>query len=697
MFKYKPEWQGPLSGPSFEKQTEEFLNGIESRVDEIDTRQTPSDATPMPPGAGNAGTSGEYSRGDHSHPMQSTVSGNAGTATKLETLRTISLTGDASGSGSFDGSADCAISVSIQDATDASSGFMSAADKATLDGLEAARSSGPSVAQAQAIHVNAATGSDDNDGKTAAAAVRTLDRAFMLWNASNSPQPNIILHGKHVYETPAVAADADEGRTEGLLLYSGGAPHISGVEDSPGDGFPTLKFIFCVAGATPETVDRTSRHYVYGYNAQSTGPRFYTCHLNFSNISIDSNYNGIYFEGCSLSMDTVDFKIPCRVLSSAGGFARCSHFAEVVEVDGQSYKPFGSSVCAALYLYNSVCTIDAPTFNVEDGQTVCCGIYSKSSARVDGTVTIKPQTASGGTNYIFGIDSSSLHVSTGTISGTATNWGGGIYSAGCSQLFFNNDTMYNAWKAIGSGVVDSGNGLIKIDTYFVAGYYLAKNKVTNGTIVICNGDSASDGGGIWLYGKAAGGNAGGVNIQASNGSNFWNHLIKDGVGRYGGTYTKVYCDSQATLGESSHRWGQLYTTTAPDTSSDERLKQQIDTIPDEVLDAWGDVMWKQYKFNDAVESKGAERARLHTGLIAQNVDAVFKARGLDAAQYGLFCHDSWNAQPESVDEEGNSVAPALPAGDEFSLRYEEALCMEAAYMRRMLQRLDSRLSKLEKD
>lgn len=135
-FKYQPPWQGPLSGRSFERQTEDFLNGIESRVDEIDTRQTPSDAVPMPPGIGSAGTSEEYSRGDHSHPMQSTISGNAGTATKLETPRTISLTGDASGSGGFDGSADCSIPVSIQDATESSSGFMSAADKQSLELLE---------------------------------------------------------------------------------------------------------------------------------------------------------------------------------------------------------------------------------------------------------------------------------------------------------------------------------------------------------------------------------------------------------------------------------------------------------------------------------------------------------------------------------------------------------------------------------
>lgn len=41
------------------------------------------------------------------------VSGNAGTATKLKTARTISISGDATGSASFDGSADKSISVTL--------------------------------------------------------------------------------------------------------------------------------------------------------------------------------------------------------------------------------------------------------------------------------------------------------------------------------------------------------------------------------------------------------------------------------------------------------------------------------------------------------------------------------------------------------------------------------------------------------
>jgi phage-related tail fiber protein len=57
------------------------------------------------PGTAAIGTSINYARADHVHPVQTTVSGNAGTATKLATARTISTTGDATWSVSFDGSA----------------------------------------------------------------------------------------------------------------------------------------------------------------------------------------------------------------------------------------------------------------------------------------------------------------------------------------------------------------------------------------------------------------------------------------------------------------------------------------------------------------------------------------------------------------------------------------------------------------
>ena len=151
------------------------------------------------------------------------------------------------------------------------------------------------------------------------------------------------------------------------------------------------------------------------------------------------------------------------------------------------------------------------------------------------------------------------------------------------------------------------------------------------------------------------------------------------------------------LGRSAARWKEIWCTQSSiNSSSDERIKQQVADIPDTVLDAWGDVDWIQFKYNDSCEEKGADKARLHNGLIAQRVDAAFKAHGLDASQYGLFLYDAWEAEPEVRDEKGEVMQEARPAGDAYGLRYTEALCMEAAYQRRRADRAEARITELER-
>ena len=68
---------------------------------------------PKANGTAAVGTATTVSRSDHVHPLQTSVSGNAGTATKLASARTISLTGDVTGSTTFDGSADKSITATI--------------------------------------------------------------------------------------------------------------------------------------------------------------------------------------------------------------------------------------------------------------------------------------------------------------------------------------------------------------------------------------------------------------------------------------------------------------------------------------------------------------------------------------------------------------------------------------------------------
>lgn len=154
-------------------------------------------------------------------------------------------------------------------------------------------------------------------------------------------------------------------------------------------------------------------------------------------------------------------------------------------------------------------------------------------------------------------------------------------------------------------------------------------------------------------------------------------------------------DNTTNLGSSNARWKQLYAGTTTISTSDERLKDNIVPIPDEVLDAWGEVGWYQYQFKDSIAEKGETKARIHTGAIAQRIESVFDAHGLDANKYGLLCYDEWKAEPAERDEDGNVIQESRPAGNRYSLRYEEALCMEAAYQRRRAEKLEQRLEAIE--
>ena len=185
----------------------------------------------------------------------------------------------------------------------------------------------------------------------------------------------------------------------------------------------------------------------------------------------------------------------------------------------------------------------------------------------------------------------------------------------------------------------------------------------------------------------------------------------------GSGHTRPGADNAYTIGTASFRFSTVYAATGAINTSDERAKQDIGGIPDEWLDAWGDVDWKRYKFIEAVQAKGDD-ARWHIGLVAQQVRDAFAARDLDAQTIGLLCYDEWEEQREPIfetfeipavlDVDGNEIEPAridqvatgetrvtLEAGDRWGLRYDECFAMEAAYQRRRMDRIEARLFELE--
>ena len=163
-------------------------------------------------------------------------------------------------------------------------------------------------------------------------------------------------------------------------------------------------------------------------------------------------------------------------------------------------------------------------------------------------------------------------------------------------------------------------------------------------------------------------------------------------------------DNASSLGTSSTRWSEVFAGTGTINTSDSRCKSSVASASDTLLDAIGAVPIHTFQFTDAVEKKG-DAARIHAGVVAQEVQAAFAAQGLDATDYGLFCYDKWDDeyedvevvdQPEVLGENGEVVSPAVThteqrlitaAGDRYGIRYEELLMLECARLRRELQRM----------
>ena len=85
--------------------------GIGAAASSHGTHVTYATADPKAAGTASAGTAANVSRGDHVHPLQTSVSGNAGTATKLANAVTIGLSGVTATAQEFDGSDDIIIPI----------------------------------------------------------------------------------------------------------------------------------------------------------------------------------------------------------------------------------------------------------------------------------------------------------------------------------------------------------------------------------------------------------------------------------------------------------------------------------------------------------------------------------------------------------------------------------------------------------
>ena len=200
------------------------------------------------------------------------------------------------------------------------------------------------------------------------------------------------------------------------------------------------------------------------------------------------------------------------------------------------------------------------------------------------------------------------------------------------------------------------------------------------------------------------------------------------------TYLGATSDNLVDLGDSSVRFDDIFATNTTIQTSDQNEKQQIASLTDAEITAAKAIskLFKTYKWNDKVEAKG-DNARIHAGVIAQNVQSAMSDAGLDASKYAFFCSDTWwetntevpaveavEARDAVYDDDGNLVSEAVEAvegveahtwrevyktADEapegatektrLGIRYAEVLAFIGAATEQRLTSIEARLTALE--
>jgi hypothetical protein len=119
--------------------------------------------------------------------------------------------------------------------------------------------------------------------------------------------------------------------------------------------------------------------------------------------------------------------------------------------------------------------------------------------------------------------------------------------------------------------------------------------------------------------------------------------------RISATAVRPGSDNTQTSGANGTRWSAVWAATGTIQTSDVTTKRDIASLDDaEKLVAQGiKGLIKKYRFIDAYEKKG-EEARIHIGVIAQEVEALFASHGLDAKRYALWCCDTWWEREEEI-------------------------------------------------
>ena len=134
-------------------------------------------------------------------------------------------------------------------------------------------------------------------------------------------------------------------------------------------------------------------------------------------------------------------------------------------------------------------------------------------------------------------------------------------------------------------------------------------------------------------------------------------------------------DDAINLGSGSNRFDTIFAKAGDINTSDLNEKQDIELLSDaemRVANAAKGLL-RKYRWKSSVAEKGDD-ARIHFGIIAQDLQEAFTAEGLDAARYGMWCSDTFWVDSEGETYDTQEEAPeGATEQTRLGVRYSELL------------------------
>ncbi|WP_446925770.1 tail fiber domain-containing protein, partial [Klebsiella pneumoniae] len=112
----------------------------------------------------------------------------------------------------------------------------------------------------------------------------------------------------------------------------------------------------------------------------------------------------------------------------------------------------------------------------------------------------------------------------------------------------------------------------------------------------------------------------------------------------------------------------------------------IRNVPDNILDIWGAISAKAYKYDWAIRQKGDDMARWHVGWIAQDIVDAFAKAGENASEWALVVYnESSSINTPLLTSPEYTLQNKLKETSEWRVILDECNAMELLYQRRQLK------------